>query len=71
MPVCVWLPVLVHYDGIIDGLTRCCDWFGPPVTGLLMMVNDGLWVTGVVAVSWVGPGNLAVFTNLVERWVVL
>ena len=41
--------------------------FGPPVWSFVM-VNDGLWVTGVVAVSVVGPGTcvvvtLAVFTK--------
>ena len=56
-----------HYDGIIDGLTRCCDWVWTACL-VFVMVNDGLWVTGVVAVSVVGPGTcvvvtLAVFTK--------
>ena len=44
--------------------------FGPPVWSFVM-ISDGLCVTGVVAVSVVGPGTwvvvtLAVFTKLTQ-----
>ena len=46
-----------HYYGIIDGLTCCCNWFGPARL-VFSYCHDGLWVTGVVAVSVVGPWYL-------------
>ena len=67
MPVWRLVACVGHYDGIIDGLDPLL-WLGLTACLVFVMVNDGLWVTGVVAVSVVGPGTcvvvtLAVFTK--------
>ena len=63
-PVSVWLPVLVTTMVWLNTWPAAVTGLGPLVR-VFTIVNDGLCVTGVVAVVVVGPGTSVVVTDAV------